>query len=184
MSNWLFTKEGLKEQAKPCHIPCSPSDYYKGGKCDLNGCYDEKLRHIPLELCFGFSKEDEGKTFTGDEIELVYQVIDIPKNSNDTYWWDAAKELYDKVQDNARRIIARRKEQEKPDDEWSSKKLLAERQSEIAKLNALWQYVQELNITIGLKPETLTEIKTVISSRLAQCEKTIQSITKPINQSE
>lgn len=26
---------------KSCNKPCSPSDWYKGGKCDKNGCYHE-----------------------------------------------------------------------------------------------------------------------------------------------
>ena len=26
---------------KSCSKPCSPSDWYKGGKCDKNGCYYE-----------------------------------------------------------------------------------------------------------------------------------------------
>lgn len=29
-----------------CSKSCSPSDWYKGGKCDLNGCYDNKSEHI------------------------------------------------------------------------------------------------------------------------------------------
>lgn len=32
---------GQSEQSarKSCHHACSPSDYYKGGKCDKMGCY-------------------------------------------------------------------------------------------------------------------------------------------------
>jgi len=32
-------KEIEKMNQKSCDNPCSPSDYYKGGKCDKMGCY-------------------------------------------------------------------------------------------------------------------------------------------------
>lgn len=37
----LICEEGQSEQSarKSCHHACSPSDYYKGGKCDKMGCY-------------------------------------------------------------------------------------------------------------------------------------------------
>jgi len=28
-------------RVEPCNKPCSPGDYYKGGKCDQNVCYEE-----------------------------------------------------------------------------------------------------------------------------------------------
>jgi len=31
----------LVKDNKSCDKPCSPSDWYKGGKCDINGCYYE-----------------------------------------------------------------------------------------------------------------------------------------------
>lgn len=30
----------LESESEPCDRPCGPSDYYKGGKCDKNGCYE------------------------------------------------------------------------------------------------------------------------------------------------
>lgn len=41
------TMEELRRAQHPikfrnsCTLPCSPSDWYKGGKCDKNGCYHE-----------------------------------------------------------------------------------------------------------------------------------------------
>jgi hypothetical protein len=38
----LFDVVGRSEQLarKSCHHACSPSDFYKGGKCDKMGCYE------------------------------------------------------------------------------------------------------------------------------------------------
>ena len=34
------SKNAINSFPKPsCVKPCSPSDWYEGGKCDLNGCY-------------------------------------------------------------------------------------------------------------------------------------------------
>ena len=30
-----------KIEKKSCSLSCGPSDWYKGGKCDINGCYHE-----------------------------------------------------------------------------------------------------------------------------------------------
>lgn len=30
-----------KAENKPCSKSCGPGDWYKGGKCDKNGCYYE-----------------------------------------------------------------------------------------------------------------------------------------------
>lgn len=36
-----------KDYQQPCNKPCGPSDYYRGGKCDENGCYNEPEAHRP-----------------------------------------------------------------------------------------------------------------------------------------
>lgn len=47
-SGWAYNHKEIVSYAlvkpfdkkrKSCEVACSPSDYYKGGKCDLNGCY-------------------------------------------------------------------------------------------------------------------------------------------------
>ena len=44
----LLREDGGKkpqlEKKKSCDVACSPSDYYKGGKCDKHGCYEEAPR--------------------------------------------------------------------------------------------------------------------------------------------
>lgn len=48
------TNNQLQEsEPHKCKVPCSPSDYCKGGKCDRMGCYEEspkKVHEIKLNI--------------------------------------------------------------------------------------------------------------------------------------
>lgn len=47
---------------KSCNKPCSPSDWHKGGKCDLNGCMDEPVeKEDVLTHDFYVMKDYDGK---------------------------------------------------------------------------------------------------------------------------
>ena len=48
-----------------CDSSCSQSDYYRGGKCDKNGCMDQPL-YIPLEEPEGFENFDEAMKVEGN----------------------------------------------------------------------------------------------------------------------
>lgn len=37
VTHWAIVEKPIES----CNKPCSPSDWYKGGKCDKNGCYYE-----------------------------------------------------------------------------------------------------------------------------------------------
>jgi hypothetical protein len=48
---------------KSCNKPCSPSDYYPGGKCDKNGCYEtvpEPIKRI-IKIPGSFVVTDESE---------------------------------------------------------------------------------------------------------------------------
>jgi hypothetical protein len=43
--NWdkiRWSSKPRKPIGESCDKPCGPSDWYKGGKCDRNGCYYEQ----------------------------------------------------------------------------------------------------------------------------------------------
>ena len=52
-------------------------------------------------------------------------------------------------------------------------KLLQERLAEINNMRSLWKHVQELDETVGLKVDTISELQAKISSRIALCERSI-----------
>lgn len=41
MSSFVTHWAVVEKPIMSCDKPCSPSDWYKGGKCDKNGCYYE-----------------------------------------------------------------------------------------------------------------------------------------------
>jgi hypothetical protein len=44
-----------------CNNSCSPSDYQRGGKCDINGCYDESdsIRNLLINFFMFFINAGE-----------------------------------------------------------------------------------------------------------------------------
>jgi hypothetical protein len=41
-------------------------------------------------------------------------------------------------------------------------------------MHRLWEYVNDLNLNVGLSKSTMDELQAKISSKIAQCEKSIQ----------
>lgn len=37
----VCAEKQISKEKEPCTKSCSQSDWYKGGKCDINGCYYE-----------------------------------------------------------------------------------------------------------------------------------------------
>lgn len=51
--------------------------------------------------------------------------------------------------------------------------IIQKRQKELSELKSFWEYCQRLNENHPLKEDTLVEIRTKVSSKMAQLEKSI-----------